>query len=155
MILEKQLLLPHQSGKGQKVISKLFGVHHSIKRKKYSQVENIQDSCQSSQELTSQQVHLKVRLLNAQPNCKTRRAQSQTLEALVSMLKGKHVKPYFWHIEITRDLQLESTIRKGQNVYGLFRRVAGESLSSLERTWQHSLGCKSCIKTSGTIPFDR
>jgi len=39
----------------------------------------------------------------------------------------------------------DSTIRKRLNKYGLFGRVAGESLFSLKRTWQHSLGLQSCI----------
>jgi len=53
------------------------------------------------------------------------RATSQTLQASVSMLK---VKVH------------DSTIRKRLNKYGLFGRFAGESLFSLKRAGQHSLG---------------
>jgi len=61
---------------------------------------------------------------------KNPRAPSQTLQASVSMLK---VKVH------------DSTVRKRLNKDGLFGRVAGESLFSLKRTWQHSLGLQSCI----------
>jgi len=44
--LREAIVAAHQFGKGYKVISKLFRVHHSAV-KDYSQVENIQDSCQS------------------------------------------------------------------------------------------------------------
>ena len=39
--LREAVVAAHQSGKGCKAISKLFGVHHSTE-KDYSQVENIQ-----------------------------------------------------------------------------------------------------------------
>jgi len=118
--LIEAIVTAHQSGKGYKAISKLFGVHYSAE-KEYSQVENIQDSCQSSQEWTSQQAH---------PKVKNPIVTSQTLQASVSML---NIKVH------------DSTIRNRLNKYGLFGRVAGESLFSLKRTWQHSLGLQSCI----------
>lgn len=57
-----------QSRQGYKADSKQFEVHHSAVRQ--SQVENIQDSCQSSQEWTSQQVNPKIRLSSGQRNRK-------------------------------------------------------------------------------------
>ena len=54
--------------------------------KNYSQVENIQDSCQFSQEWKSQQVHHKVRLCSAQRNCKTPREASRILAKFQSLL---------------------------------------------------------------------
>lgn len=55
-----------QSGKGYIVVSKQFGVHHSYNEKDYSQVNNLQDEYQYSQEWTSQKIHHKVRLCSAQ-----------------------------------------------------------------------------------------
>jgi len=68
--LKEAIVAAHQSGKGYKAISKQIGVHYSTERDYFSQVENIQDSLQSSQEGTSQQVHPKVRLCNPQRNCR-------------------------------------------------------------------------------------
>ena len=107
----------HQSGKGYL---------SSYREKDYSQVENIQDSCQSSQEWTSQQVH---------PKVKNPRATSQTLQASVSVL---NVKVH------------DSTIRKRLNKYGLFGRVGGESLFSL-KSLQSCIWTNH--KTSGTMSF--
>jgi len=61
---------------------------------------------------------------------KNPRATSQTLQASVSML---NVRVY------------DSSIRKRLNKYDSFGRVAGESLFSLKRTWQHALGLQSHI----------
>ena len=120
MILEKQLLLPINLGR---VIRPFTNHLESIilQRERLFTSGNIQDSCQSSQEWTSQQVH---------PKVKKPRATSQTLQASVSVLKVKG------H---------DSTVRKRLNKDGLFGRAAGESLFSLKRTWQHSLGLQSCI----------
>ena len=68
-ILEKQLLLPINLGRGYRGILRLFWVHHSTVRK-IIQVENIQDSRQTFQEWTSRQAHAKVTLCNVQRNCK-------------------------------------------------------------------------------------
>jgi len=111
-----------QGGKeGSKAVSKQLGSPSFYRENDYSQVENVLDSCQSSQEWTSRQGH---------PKVKKPRATSQTLQASVSMLK---VKVH------------DRTIRKRLNKDGLFGRAAGESLFSLKRTWQHSLGLQSCI----------
>ena len=70
MTLEKQLLLPINLGR---VIRPYPNYLESIileRERDYSPVENIEDSCQSTQEWTSQQVHPKVRVCNAQKNCK-------------------------------------------------------------------------------------
>ena len=90
-------------------------------------MENIQVSCQSSQEWTSQQVH---------PKVKNPRATYQTLQASVSML---NVRVH------------DSTIRKRLNKYGLFGRAAGESLFSLKRTWQHSWKRKESRCCNGPV----
>ena len=42
--LREAIVAAHQSGKGYKAISKLFGVPSFYREKDYSQVENIQDS---------------------------------------------------------------------------------------------------------------
>lgn len=69
MILEKQLLLTIKSMKGSKAISKQSEVYRSTLRD-YSQVQSVQDNCQSSQECMSLQIHLKVRTCSPQRNCK-------------------------------------------------------------------------------------
>ena len=75
---------------------------------------------------------------------KNSRATSQILQASVRML---NVKVH------------DCTIRRRLNKHGLFGRVAGESLFSLKRTCQHSLGLQSYIctnhKTSGTMSFEQ
>ena len=97
-----------------------FTVHDGVHLCK---VENIQDSFQ-----LSHQIHLKFRPCNAQRNFeKPKSYRPQTLQASVGML---NIKVH------------DSTIRNRLNrlKYGLFGRVIGESLFSLKRTWQHSLG---------------
>ena len=121
MISVKQLLLFINLGR---VIRPFPNYLESIiERKIIHKWETFKDDCRS---WTSQQVHPKVRLCNAQRKCKkTPRATSQTLQASVIML---NVKVH------------DSTVRKRLNKYGLFGRVAGENLFALKRTWQHSLG---------------
>ena len=65
--LREAIVAAHQSEKGHKVISKRMSPSFYSK-KHFSQVDNIQDCCQSAQEWTSRQVHPKVRLSNAQRN---------------------------------------------------------------------------------------
>lgn len=86
---------------------------------------NIQNSCQSSQNWTSQQIHLKVRPSNAQ-------RKTLELQASISMLNDK-----------VHDI----IIRKQLNKYDLFRKVFITKLFSLKRTWQDDLDSHSWIWT--------
>jgi len=87
MILEKQVLPVN------------LGSPSFYREKDYSQVENIQESCQSSQEWTSQQVHPKVRLCDAQRNCKEKKEKElKTLQASAS------------HVDYSRDFYTTSHI---------------------------------------------
>lgn len=61
-----KIVAAHWSGKGYKTIPKQSGVQRSTVRKDYSQVVSLQDTCQSSQEWTSQHIHPKIWLCNAQ-----------------------------------------------------------------------------------------
>jgi len=69
MILEKQLFLPS-------IWEGFYGHFHTIRslifysEEDYSKVHNIQDSCQSSHEWMSQQIHPKSQTINAQKNRK-------------------------------------------------------------------------------------
>ena len=65
--LREAIVAAHQSVKGYKVIYKSFSLLCFFE-KDYLHVENIQDSCQFSQEWLSQHVNLEVRLCNAPRN---------------------------------------------------------------------------------------
>ena len=114
--LREAIVAAHQSGKGYKAISELYGAHHSTERKIIHKWKTFR---------TAVNLNRSGRPSKFTPRSKTQRATSQTLQASVSMLK---VKVH------------DSTIRKRLNTYGLFGRVAGDSIFSLKRTWQHSLG---------------
>jgi len=76
-------------GHFQTILSPLF-----YSNEDNSQVENIQDNCQSSQEWTSQQIYPKVRLCTVQRNC--RKPNNYTS---VNMLNVKvHGSAKVWHV---------------------------------------------------------
>lgn len=72
-------------------------IHHSV------QLENIQDSCQSSQEWTSRELHHKVILCKKKK--KTPRATYQNLQALVSVLNVK-----IHDIQLEKHCSYDSTV---------------------------------------------
>ena len=88
-------------------------------------LENVPDRCHLPRsgflsKLTPSSGHLMIR-----DTAKNPVATSQTLQASVSMLNVK-----------VHEIRSKKKLYK----YGLFGRVAGESLFFLKRTWQHSLG---------------
>jgi len=87
MVLEKQLLLPSMLEKGYTAIPKQF-VSSFYNKEDYSQVENIQDSCQSSQSWRCQKIPPQDRAMLGEI-AKHPINTLQTLQASVSMLKIK------------------------------------------------------------------
>ena len=91
MILEKQLLLPISQRRVMRPFLNYLKVIILQWERLFLCGKKIKDGCQSFQEWTSQQVPHKVRLWNAQGNCKKPKSCriSQTLQASVSMLNAK------------------------------------------------------------------
>ena len=111
--------------KGYKGIPKQSGVHHSTVRKIIHKWKTFKTVANLPRKFTPWSDCSMFR-----DTVKNPRATSQTLQASVSML---NVRVY------------DSSIRKRLNKYDSFGRVAGESLFSLKRTWQHALGLQSHI----------
>ncbi len=107
--LKKQLLLPliweEWHSHFQTIWSPSF-----YSEEDYSQVEDIQNRHQSSQEFTSQQIHPKIRPCNAQEKWQiTQELHLQTLRASANM----------WNNKVH-----DRTIRKIWEKYGMFGRLA-------------------------------
>jgi len=123
--LREKTVAAHQSGKGYEAILKQPGIHHFTEKKiiqawnKFRQLPIFSGVDVKASSAQGQTVQSSEK--------HSYRATSQTLQASVLTLNVK---------------VLDSTIRRRLNKY-----APGESLLSLKRTWQHSLGLQSCIWT--------